>query len=723
MTAFIASLWFPADAEGGDIGFIEDFALARDRSEALKQLIPGTEDYYYYFCLHYLNSGQYAKAEQLTKPWLERFGQTQRLVEIQTRHALLAYEKDPKRTLAYLKDRLGLRFDHQKEILGAAPNLPTALDPKRIARATLLADSLRRWNNLDNFEDSAFDWLSSEDLKWERRRNLLQRLQRPDVPDLVSLIVEDLKAPHAPEFGSYPVHRQLTLSQLEELVKLQPDLLNKTAFVQAYLVKLQPGADEDWRRDRKLTEAYLDRLQKFVVRLAPVHNPLKAHVLYHRLALDRSQGIHDAARFLAYLALPRFQPYMAKALNEAEESRRHPADLNADFSPLTLLPVVRIDEPLVRAYLKHFFTQGKKPADYEPYINDVYLTHLHAENQIENGQGDPETWASKLPPEQFRQLKDRIDIDFAFTNKTDFAADEPVRLDLFVKNVPTLLVKVFEINTRTLYRTQLREIDTDLNLDGLVANSEKAHTFEDSPLRRVARRFEFPELQKPGVYIVDFIGSGKSSRALIRKGRLRPVVTTGTAGQMIRVLDDQNKPVEDAVVWLGGVEYRADKEQIITVPFTAQPGRRPIVLSKGDFSSLDYLDHQPEAYRLAAGIHVDRESLLTQKVAPLLVRPGLFLNDNPVSLKLLEDVKLRIVSVDHGDIPASGEVPHFPLFEDRESIHEIRVPGRLKSLQVTLTARVKSLTTGQPVQLAVSQSFALNEIERTEKIEDLHLAR
>ena len=63
---------------------------------------------------------------------------------------------------------------------------------------------------------------------------------------------------------------------------------------------------------------------------------------------------------------------------------------------------------------------------------------------------------AQLPPELFRQFKDRIDIDFAFTNKTDFAADEPVSLDLFVKNVPSLLVKVFEVNTKTMYQTGLR---------------------------------------------------------------------------------------------------------------------------------------------------------------------------------------------------------------------------------------------------------------------------
>ena len=53
----------------------------------------------------------------------------------------------------------------------------------------------------------------------------------------------------------------------------------------------------------------------------------------------------------------------------------------------------------------------------------------------------------------------------------------------------------------------------------------------------------FPETNRPGVYVIDLIGGGKSSRALIRKGRLHPLVTTGTAGQVVRVVDETNKPV------------------------------------------------------------------------------------------------------------------------------------------------------------------------------------
>lgn len=33
---------------GGEIGFVEDYVLAPDRTAALRQLIPGTEDHFYY---------------------------------------------------------------------------------------------------------------------------------------------------------------------------------------------------------------------------------------------------------------------------------------------------------------------------------------------------------------------------------------------------------------------------------------------------------------------------------------------------------------------------------------------------------------------------------------------------------------------------------------------------------------------------------------------------
>jgi hypothetical protein len=120
---------------------------------------------------------------------------------------LLTYETNPEQSLRYLRDRLGLRFDHQKKTVGITPNIPTSLDQNLISREKLKRDSLGRWGNLENFESTALDWLASEQLNWSQRREMLQRLTRPDVPQVVKLIVDDLYAEHEPPFGSYLIQR------------------------------------------------------------------------------------------------------------------------------------------------------------------------------------------------------------------------------------------------------------------------------------------------------------------------------------------------------------------------------------------------------------------------------------------------------------------------------------------------------------------------------------
>ena len=323
------------DSRGGDIGFIEEFALAKDRAEALKKLIPGTEDYYYFHALHYLNSSQFDKAAALFKPWFERFKQTPGLTEIQTRHALLSYDKNPRQSLDYFKTKLGLAFNHQQIVQGVAPNLPTALDPSSIYRETLAKYSSMRWQqHFDNYEDSALDWLLTLKLNPDLRRHALARLVRPDVDNLAKIVAEDLNTKDSGGFGSLNIHRQMTLDQLDELLKLKPELLNQTNFVHAWTVKLQPGDDEDWRRDPTLTRAYLDRLLAFTRKLAPAFNPFKAHVLFHRLVPDqnnRQAAEQEPVRRIS-CNCSRFQGYMSKAMLESDILRRNPADLNANYS-------------------------------------------------------------------------------------------------------------------------------------------------------------------------------------------------------------------------------------------------------------------------------------------------------------------------------------------------------------------------------------------------------
>lgn len=706
-----------------EIGFVEDFALAGDRATALAQLIPGTEDYYYYHALHAQNLQQFAKVNELLAAWIKRYEYTPRVREIQYRQALLTYSADPQASLDFIRQQLGLEFHHQREQPGEKPNLPIALDPQLVSRENLAAQAFARHQNLQGFEDSALEWLAPGQLTPARRRHLLERLTRPDYPGLAHLVVEDLKQPNSGGFGSFPIHTRLLLSQLEECVTLDPRLLNHTELVSAYLLKLQPGADVDAVRDRQQRQAYLERLSAFVDRLDPVHNSLKAHVAYHRLVFDREQGVYDKARFLQYIRTPRQGSYINPEYLKLPRNAQTAADLSRDFQSLTLLPAVGDDEPLVRSYLQHFFETETTYQPYEPLISDSYLKTVFAETKIVHGLGEPEQWYSLLPPDVYQQLKERIDLDFAFTSRRHFSADEPVALDLDVKNVSTLLIKVHVINTASYYRQSGSEVNTDINLDGLVANFEFTHHYADPPLRRVRRHFDFPQLQDPGVYVIDFIGNGKSSRVVIRKGKLQHLVRTGTAGHVFTVLDEANRKIDDATLWLDGQEYKASADGLIRTPFSKQSGLRPIVLSRGAFSSLAHFEHQSESYDLVAGIFVNRESLLPRAKAEVVVRPTLSLNGVPITLSVLEETQLVITSVDHDGVPTTTEVKDFKLFEDRESVHPFRVPARLAQITFTLKARVKNLSQNQHIDLAATQTFTLNEIDKTEKTEDLHFAR
>ena len=146
-----------ATLRASEIGFEEDFALSTNREETLKQLIPGTEDYYYYHCVHYQNSKQYDKVETLLKQWIDRHGNTQRVEEMRNRQALLAYSNDPAKSLEFVRWRLSLNFDHQRHIPGQNPNQPEKLDAKLIAADTLVKRALNHQGDLSGFEDSALD--------------------------------------------------------------------------------------------------------------------------------------------------------------------------------------------------------------------------------------------------------------------------------------------------------------------------------------------------------------------------------------------------------------------------------------------------------------------------------------------------------------------------------------------------------------------------------------
>ncbi|MEM7457266.1 MAG: hypothetical protein AAF456_23185, partial [Planctomycetota bacterium] len=704
-----------------EIGFVEQFALSSDREKELEKLVPGTDDYYYFHCLHFLNTGRFDQCDSMMEQWEERHGANGRYVIIRNRLALLGYDTDPEKTISYLKTRLNVNLNHQREIPQAQRDLEVDLDPALLDEERLIRDSLRRDRDLGDIEDSLLEALADRNLSAEQRRILLNRIAHPDYPGLVDLIATELRERETTNFGRFSCHRLLTLAQLEELAGKVPALKVDNSFVNIWLGKLVPGEDVDWRSDQAEHRAYLERLKAYVMPLAPKFNSLKACVLYRLLDADRNEEVFDHDLFMEYLKLPRSVGYINPEFIRSIRQSDHIANLNLDFQQQIMLAPVYDDTQLVAEFLQHFLAEAASDRAYRRYVESEFLSRQMAIGKILRGLGDTEKLASVLSPQEYQDLLNRVDLYFAKTNKQFYGLEEAVNIELYTKNIESLIVKVFEINTNNFYRREMREIDTDINLDGLVPNQEMRFEYDDAPALRIKRNFEIPGLDEAGVYIVDFIAGGQSSRALIRKGRLFLIEQTTVAGHVLRVADQDGELISDANVLVSGRRYDANEDGLIAIPFTDSPRFQPVIVSSGDFSCLEAFQHRSENYGLSAAMMLDRESLLRSNEARMLIRPQLTVAGIPAGTGLLEDVVVTITSTDHEGHASTRTVKDLELTTDAETECTFVVPPRLSTVSVELTASVKNISASTTQKLSVSRSWTINQIDKSDEIQDLHL--
>ena len=705
-------------AQGERLGFEETFALSTDRAATLDQLIPGTPAFYLYRCLLLQHEESYDQVPAVLAQWAQRHGRTPELLEIEHRQKLLAFDLDPSETYRYLREALLVRLNHQPQLPGVVPDLPTAFDSRLIDWDVLAQQALQQdSSSLRGFERRALPRLIDRKLNNDQVMDLLKRIETPDHEGLVQLISENLKTKNSSGFGSLAIHNFLMLEQLDACAQKQPNLLGLKKFVDEYVSRLQPASGVDWRHDAAQREAYFDRLEDFARRLPESQSALLANVLYHRLVHDHALGLHDSKRFLDYLAIPRQSDWRLPA--RANRAR------SSDGISVPGLPPVADDQPLIRAYLEQDFRTAKGFERFEPYLRTEVLQRIFAETKILYGLGDMQQWYAMLnDPAGYEALKNRVEIEFAPTQPALFPVDAAVSLDVDLKNVGTLLVKVFEIDPFNVYVETGKEIDVSLDLDGVVAHEEFSVSLDESPLQRVRRRFDFPSLTSAGIWVVELVGNGISSRAVIRKGKLRASQRESAAGHVFRVYDEEGTPLPGASIWFGGRDYVAHANGEIVLPYSTEPGEKQIILRHGERASLDELDHAEESYALELQAWLDRESLLPGDTAHLMVRVHLSLNERPVSLSLLESPVLKLMATESDGVITTSEVVDLELTENAELIHAFRVPDRLVSLTVSMNGSVQSLSLGEDVELNASDSaFQLNGILRTEEISAFMLSR
>lgn len=79
-------------------------------------------------------------------------------------------------------------------------------------------------------------------------------------------------------------------------------------------------------------------------------------------------------------------------------------------------------------------------------------------------------------------------------NKTNFVHGEKVELFCEIKNIKSLTIKVFEFCSENYYLQNLKEIDSQINLDGLIPGEEISFEFNEPPFQKHTKVFNFEKI-------------------------------------------------------------------------------------------------------------------------------------------------------------------------------------------------------------------------------------
>ena len=694
-----------------DLEFLEAFAWG-DRAAALKELVPNTDDYFYFHCLHYQLAGDRVAFQKTLDAWLtlRRNNWTGPMKELQRRQMLLDFDRTPDAVWKYLRDDLGLTFNHRPRHEQRAARAPSVVRPEQYGVDVFLREAQRIGSLLDNLTPRGLELVLRNDNPGFRRA-LLGRLERPDYPNLVDLILADLdyREPNGniTSFGQFEIHRRLTRAQLEELGRRRPALLREEAYITERLARIPPP-DADLSHDHAAAAKHFQEVWAFVAELEPMHNSLKASVLYRLLDHQRRLGVYDEALFRAYLALPRPVPYLPQPRREALQ-RAATQWVNFNYRPGRdiVLPPIGNEEPLVRDFLIELLKTANDTSRYSEFFEARWLDAIFAESKILHGVGKPEEWASKLTPDAYRALLDRIELNFALQNPAYLKPGQPVELKVDVKRVDNVLVKIFEIQTFNYYTTRRQPVDQAIDLDGLTATHERTLKTAADPARRVRHTIALPEITRRGVYVIELIGGGVSSRALLHIGRLESVSLPTPFGQALLVLNDAGETVKNAAVWLDGREFTANKDGLVLLPFSENPGVRFVVLRDGDFCSPEQIRHLGEEYTFSAGVHLDPQNLPRRNTAALILRPDFRIHGIPLDPALLGQVKVVLAATDARGTRTEREYTA-EFARNAEWSRAFYVPDALRRLEARVEAKIKRKTDLQEITLTDSFALAVN---------------
>jgi len=702
--------------------FLENYLLSENRlGEVTKEFDEDHLEYWFYSVLTLQNSKDDDSASKL-EGWLRKmketsFVDTQEVKKLLLRQCLSESDKEQSEALVAMINEVLSEKDvnvmvKERKEDDEAKSTYTLEGPMRLVEKGVKMGAIR----------DMFTYEATPQLAKYASNNRCTPAQVGDILDLlesepadqhkiVTLVVRDLRNTKR-GWNSRAIHAKMTLAQMDNVLQNETKLLEDIKFCEAYALKLRGSKTPICGDEPVRLNEYLKSLYEFALRSKTLHS-FKALILFNFLCfLESTYEQYDRVAFERYLNIPKNAEFMTKRATKAVAQ-----DNEYCIEGIPELTAVGDDVLYIKRALCYFYQAGDKASVWKA-LNVDWARVLWCEDVLFNQRGnDRFKTAQKTTLDKYygagysEKLRKRRIIELTPMNQKFYKVEDEVELDIRLKNIPSVVVNVYQVCAEAYYVQKLKDVPADLNLAGCEPFGSFEVSYDSTnEMSLVKDKIRVSSLSnKRGLFIIDILGGDIGVRAIIRKGSLRFIERQVDEGYRMKVLNEENVVQEDGKVWVAGNWYRADETGEILVPFAGVTNlEEPIVASTESNSSVALLstfDRKEHKYELVVGFYIERENMLAKKRAKLVMRPNLFINEFAISLeKNMKDCTLTMTTTDNVGAKCT-RVVDVELKDTEETVSEFLVPISLRTVECTLKGKVGG------VSVETSQRFDCNSMD------------
>ena len=650
-----------------EIAALERFVISEDKSSALAE-VPDSCSFKKYLTM----SLEIDNEDLLEKLKYEKDLSEQEKSKLKALHLIknLENNRNLDKTFEELAKFLKISFDYSPP-KGVLSNIGSSY-PSVLDQSVFLMDYSKMHQEKEYFNPTkpyARKKLNPLDMSSDVFQCFMQnRVEALGHRNTIRLLAEEFKSSKS---INKEVLRAMRLDQLEEFEEIAPESLIHTDFILIKLSKKYDFSTKDYRDLYfQLNNFYEDAKSTKV-------EGLICTALLNLLSIGPKLGIIDEGLLQEYFLYHRPSPiYITQAVSTKS--------INLFLKFQTNIPEENL---LLSLYFDELFPTKTSYQEYYCHIHSVELEKFIARAKILAGD-DISFHIDKIPTNNLKtleQLKILVPMD---NNPTSFSQSDLVKIQMKIKGIAMLNVKVIELNTKSYYLERMEEISTDIDLDGLVGIEESQYVYEEGAMKISIKAFDFPILTgRLGFFVIEFIGSGVHSRVLIKKGGLRYTSWPSFGGDIIAIFDDNNKPIEQGGAFVDGKLFPI-RNNCVIVPYAQATKVKKIILTNEHIYEIANYTHLIEEIVLKCSYLVHDEQLVLGKSTDIFIKPVLYINSARCPEYFIKSLQANISITDIEGLTTSKLFNNLNYSEDSIKLNII-IPARPGSIEILVTVVVE----------------------------------